>query len=154
MISSSALPALHPSSPSPSPLLPHAPPPPPPVPRLPHFGNPFRSTFPLGNNGSSFISIILPGTMYSGNLFLIPSLISPHFPPSSPFPPFPPPPPHPTYPTSSFPPPSSSSSPSSTTTTARSTPACSSSTPSISPNSIRYPLTFSCWSCRPRNSRL
>src|SRR6266705_838330 len=123
MISSSALPALHPSSPSPSPLLPHAPPPPPPVPRLPHFGNPFRSTFPLGNNGSSFISIILPGTMYSGNLFLIPSLISPHFPPSSPSSS------HTTYPTSSFPP-----------------PACSSSTASISPNSIRYPLTFTCWS--------
>src|SRR6266704_3005640 len=147
MISSSALPALHPSSPSPSPLLPH--PPPPPVPRLPHFGNPFRSTFPLGNSGSSFISIILPGTMYSGNLFLIPSLISPHFPPSSPSSPsspFPPSSSHTTYPTSSFPPPSSSSSPSSTTTTARSTPACSSSTPSISPNSIRYPLTFTCWS--------
>src|SRR5882724_7792354 len=122
MISSSALPALHPSSPSPSPLLPHAPPPPPPLPRLPHFGNPFRSTFPLGNNGSSFISIILPGTMYSGNLFLIPSLISPHFPPSSPSSPSSS---HTTYPTSSFPPPSSSS-PSSTTTTARSTPACSS----------------------------
>ena len=38
------------------------------------------------------------------------------------------------------------------TTTACSTPSCSRSTASISPNSIRYPRIFTCWSIRPRNS--
>src|SRR5947209_8730389 len=50
-----------------------------------------------------------------------------------------------TYPTNRFSPPS----PSRTTTTACFTPSCPPSTASISPNSIRYPLIFTCWSFLP-----
>src|SRR4029077_11846731 len=62
--------------------------------------------------------------------------------------------PHPslitTYPTTRFSPPSSSL----ITTTARSTPSCPLITCSTSPNSIRWPLTFTCSSLLPTTSRL
>src|ERR1044072_5081740 len=102
--------------------------------------NAFRSTLPFAVNGISAITITLPGTIYSGTLFLsslFTSLAITSSPSSSP-----------TYPPSLLPPPASAF----TTTTASFIPACCSNAASISPISIRYPLIFTCWSNLPRYS--
>src|SRR5215469_6066997 len=119
------------------------------LPFSPLFGNPFRSTFPFTVSGIRSIHTHSPGTMYSGNLpctYLLNSsfvaLFSPP-PSSSPSPSL-----LTTYATSRW-----SPSPSfSITTTACPTPPCSPNTASISPNSIRYPLIFTCSSFLPKNS--
>src|SRR6266404_794379 len=95
-------------------------------------GNLFRSTFPFAVNGISFTFTIAHGTMYSGSfapIFLLNSSSLTSSPSSTT-----------TYPTSRFSPPSYSF----TTTALWLTPASSLSATSISPNSIRYPLIFTC----------
>src|SRR5271154_2828875 len=114
-------------------------------------GNAFRSTFPFPVSGSFSNSTNTAGTMYSGNCscryFRNPA-ISNSAPDSAT-----------TYPTNRFSPPPTTPapapaapSPRATTTTALSTPAYLSTCRSISPSSIRYPLTFTCSSRRPINS--
>src|SRR6185437_1554269 len=117
-------------------------------------GNPFRSSFPFAVTGILSNSTYTPGTMCSGSflnrysrhscLLSPPPLSSPLSSPSPFFSRLT------TYATSFF---SSPPSPSSCTTTAAcSTPSCPSNAPSISPTSIRYPLTFTCPSFLPTNS--
>src|SRR5229473_5057671 len=134
--------------PSPLPPSPSLPSPLSSLPFSPLFGIPFRSTFPFTVSGIRSIHTHSPGTMYSGNLpctYLLNSsfvVLSPPLPsPSSPSL-------LTTYATSRW-----SPSPSfSTTTTACPTPPCSPNTASISPNSIRYPLIFTCSSFLPKYS--
>src|SRR5216684_3443972 len=155
--------------PSPLPPSPSLPSPLSSLPFSPLFGIPFRSTFPFTVSGIRSIHTHSPGTMYSGNL-LCTYLLNSSFVVLSPPPPrFPSPPPpsscFPSPPSLPLPSPSSPSllttsatsrwspSPSfSTTTTACPTPPCSPNTASISPNSIRYPLIFTCSSFLPKYS--
>src|SRR5689334_5396332 len=117
-------------------------------------GNARRSIFPFAVSGISSNTMITLGTMYPGSFspsrFLNspPSTLPSPAPSASPTPSFLPPPPPTTYPTNLFSPLPSPF----TTTAACSTPSSLSSAASISPNSTRYPLTFTCWSTRPINS--
>src|SRR5215831_15378686 len=103
------------------------------------FGSFRRSTFPFPVSGNPSTTTTT-GTMYSGSFFLTPSRTSTPFnsTPSSPT----------TYPTNCLSPPPFSH----TTATASFTPPCSRNATSTSPNSIRYPRTFTCSSLRPTNS--
>src|SRR4029077_14700816 len=102
-----------------------------------------RSTFPLPVNGISSTLTTAPGTMYSGNLPFTYSRS--FFPSTSPT----------TYATNTF---SPSPSPPPclplTPTTHSFTPSYPLTTRSISPNSTRYPLTFTCPSFLPTYSKL